>query len=157
MFGDCLHYLTSKEIKAGDPIGIFRELDKYLFGHQAKDVLKHSNALRDFNITFRENLDKLQQLIQSLKGAQNRMLTNDELNQQLSSKFSSDPHPGHESIVTATAVSTPDYHTRIRQIVDFILVVVPKKRIMVAALDSKTKTPSPAVPQLHQGHLHSWI
>jgi hypothetical protein len=42
MFGDCLHYLISKEIKAGDPVGIFRELDKYLFGHQAKDVLKHS-------------------------------------------------------------------------------------------------------------------
>jgi hypothetical protein len=51
MFGDCLHYLISKEIKAGDPVGIFRELDKYLFGHQAKDVLKHSNALRDSILT----------------------------------------------------------------------------------------------------------
>jgi hypothetical protein len=28
MFGDCLHYLISKEIKAGDPVGIFRELDR---------------------------------------------------------------------------------------------------------------------------------
>jgi hypothetical protein len=71
-----------------------------------------------------ENLDKLQQLILSLEGAQNRMLTNDELNHQLSSKFSSDPRPGHESIISATAVSTPDYHTRIRQIVDFIDSVV---------------------------------
>jgi hypothetical protein len=69
MFGNCLHYLMSKEIKAGDPVGILRELDKYLFSHEAKDILKHSNALRDFypnfNLNFRENLDKIQQLIRT--------------------------------------------------------------------------------------------
>jgi hypothetical protein len=72
---------------------------KYLYGHQAKDVLKHSNALRDFypnfNLLFCENLDKLQDLVLSREGAQNRMLTNDELNQQLSSKFPSDPRLGN--------------------------------------------------------------
>jgi hypothetical protein len=79
-----------------------------------------------------------------MEGAQNRLLTNDELNHQLSSKFSSDRRPGHESIITATAVSKPDYHTRMRQIVDFIdSVVVPRKHIKVSALDSMTKTPSP--------------
>jgi hypothetical protein len=100
MYGDCLHYLISKEIKAGNPVGIFREPGKYLFGHQAKDVLMHSNALRDFypnyNLTFRENLEKLQDLVLSRERAQNRMLTNDELNQQLSSKFSSDPRLGND-------------------------------------------------------------
>ena len=146
MFGDCLHHLISKEIKAGDPVGIFRELDKYLFGHQAKDIIKHSNALRDyspnFNLTFRENLDKMQQLILSLEGAQERALTNSELNHLLSSKFSSDPRAGHEAIITATAVSTSDFHVRVRQIVDFIdSVVVSKKHVKVAAMNAKTVSP----------------
>jgi hypothetical protein len=71
---------SARRSKPGDPVGIFRELDKYLFGHQDKDVLKHnSNTLRDFypnfNLTLRENLDKLQQLILSLEGAQNQMMS----------------------------------------------------------------------------------
>ena len=84
MFGESLHHLVSREIKSGDPIGIYRELDKYLFGHQAKDVIKHQNALHDFhpnyNKTFREDLDKMTQLVLSLEGAQERELSNGELN-----------------------------------------------------------------------------
>lgn len=146
MFGESLHHLVSREIKAGDPIGIYREMDKYLFGHQAKDVIKHQNALHDFrpnyNKSFREDLDKMSQLVLSLEGAQERELSNAELNHLISSKFSSDPRPGHESIITATAVSTPDYHVRVRQIVDFIdSIVVPKKVIKVAGMVTKTVVP----------------
>ena len=32
MFGESLHHLVSREIKARNPIGIYREMDKYLFG-----------------------------------------------------------------------------------------------------------------------------
>jgi hypothetical protein len=65
------------------------------------------------------------------------MLTSDELNQKPSSKFFSDPRPGHEFVITATAVSTPDYHTRICQMVDFIdSVVIPKKHIKVSAMET---------------------
>lgn len=146
MFGESLHHLVSREIKSGDPVGIYRELDKYLFGHQAKDVIKHQNALHDFhpnyNKTFREDLDKMTQLVLSLEGAQERELSNGELNHLISSKFSSDPRPGHESIITATAVSTPDYHLRVRQIVDFIdSIVIPKKPVKFAGMETKTVLP----------------
>ena len=146
MFGESLHHLVSREIKSGDPVGIYRELDKYLFGHQAKDVIKHQNALHGFhpnyNKTFREDLDKMTQLVLSLEGAQERELSNGELNHLISSKFSSDPRPGHESIITATAVSTPDYHMRVRQIVDFIdSIVIPKKPVKFAGMETKTVLP----------------